>query len=143
MPVTHPFVSAIGDGGDATLVRPSNWNADHAFPDKNVFVENPGSVTLATAGRFTQPLRLTLTSTDRLSNAGTGRLEIIDDAIEPPVLFRRSAGSSTIMTDEFVLDYQRTALYGNSRATLIGSGELIVTDYNYKPTSRLVLAGRG
>ena len=29
MSVTHPFVSTKGDGGDATLVRPSNWNAAH------------------------------------------------------------------------------------------------------------------
>jgi len=28
--ITHPFVSLKGDGGDATLVRPSNWNAAHA-----------------------------------------------------------------------------------------------------------------
>lgn len=27
--ITHPFVSAIPDGADATLVRPSNWNATH------------------------------------------------------------------------------------------------------------------
>ena len=27
--VNHPFVSAKGDGSDATLVRPSNWNASH------------------------------------------------------------------------------------------------------------------
>lgn len=27
--ITHPFVSAKGDGTDATLVRPSNWNANH------------------------------------------------------------------------------------------------------------------
>lgn len=27
--ITHPFISAKGDGGDATLVRPSNWNANH------------------------------------------------------------------------------------------------------------------
>lgn len=27
--ITHPFVSVKGDGGDATLVRPSNWNAAH------------------------------------------------------------------------------------------------------------------
>lgn len=25
--ITHTFVSAKADGGDATLVRPSNWNA--------------------------------------------------------------------------------------------------------------------
>ena len=29
--VTHPFVSAIADGVDATVVRPSNWNADHTI----------------------------------------------------------------------------------------------------------------
>ena len=29
--VTHPFVSAIGDGADTTLVRPSNWNATHSI----------------------------------------------------------------------------------------------------------------
>jgi len=27
--VTHPFVSGVADGGDATLVQPSNWNAGH------------------------------------------------------------------------------------------------------------------
>jgi hypothetical protein len=27
--LTHAFVSAVADGTDATLVRPSNWNADH------------------------------------------------------------------------------------------------------------------
>lgn len=29
--ITHVFVSGIADGGDATLVRPSNWNAAHAL----------------------------------------------------------------------------------------------------------------
>ena len=29
--VTHPFVSAIADGTDASLVRPSNWNATHSI----------------------------------------------------------------------------------------------------------------
>ena len=31
MPITHTFVSAKVDGGDATLVRASNWNADHTI----------------------------------------------------------------------------------------------------------------
>jgi hypothetical protein len=30
MAITHPFVSGIADGADASLVRPSNWNAAHA-----------------------------------------------------------------------------------------------------------------
>ena len=29
MGITHAFVSGKADGGDATLVRPTNWNADH------------------------------------------------------------------------------------------------------------------
>ncbi len=30
MPVKHAFVSAKTDGADATLVRPSDWNASHS-----------------------------------------------------------------------------------------------------------------
>src|SRR4030043_649388 len=30
MPIAHVFVSAKADGPDATLVRPSDWNADHS-----------------------------------------------------------------------------------------------------------------
>lgn len=30
MSITHTFVSGISDGSDATLVRPSNWNAAHS-----------------------------------------------------------------------------------------------------------------
>jgi len=30
MPIKHAFTSAKSDGPDATLVRPSNWNADHS-----------------------------------------------------------------------------------------------------------------
>lgn len=33
MGITHTFVSAKADGGDATLVRPSNWNAVHTIDD--------------------------------------------------------------------------------------------------------------
>lgn len=29
MAVTHAKVSAVADGGDPTLVQPSDWNADH------------------------------------------------------------------------------------------------------------------
>lgn len=31
MPITHAKVSALPDGGDTSLVRPSDWNADHVF----------------------------------------------------------------------------------------------------------------
>src|SRR5690349_8409032 len=29
--VTHPFVSGIANGGDTTLVEPSDWNANHTL----------------------------------------------------------------------------------------------------------------
>ncbi len=29
MPIKHAFTSGVVDGSDATLVRPTNWNADH------------------------------------------------------------------------------------------------------------------
>lgn len=29
MPITHEFVSAVSDGGDTSLVRPSDWNDPH------------------------------------------------------------------------------------------------------------------
>ena len=29
--LTHNFVSAVADGGDTSLVRPSNWNAEHTL----------------------------------------------------------------------------------------------------------------
>lgn len=31
MSIVHSFVSAKSDGADATLVRPSDWNANHTF----------------------------------------------------------------------------------------------------------------
>lgn len=42
MPVTHPFVSAKSDGGDATLVKPSDWNASHT-----VSIKTPAEAPLA------------------------------------------------------------------------------------------------
>jgi microcystin-dependent protein len=46
MQVKHKFASAKGDGGDSTLVRPSNWNADHdvlAAADGVVLGRAPGA----------------------------------------------------------------------------------------------------
>lgn len=42
MPITHPFVSGKSDGGDATLVKPSDWNAGHV-----VSIETPDEAPLA------------------------------------------------------------------------------------------------
>ena len=36
MAVKHDFVSAVADGADATLVRPSNWNAAHTIDNSTI-----------------------------------------------------------------------------------------------------------
>ena len=48
--VSHPFVSAVVDGGDATQIRPSNWNATHTLTG-TVDIANggTGASTAATA----------------------------------------------------------------------------------------------
>ena len=45
MAIKHAFTSGKADGGDATLVQPSNWNADHTIQD---YVDLPDVVTPAT-----------------------------------------------------------------------------------------------
>lgn len=141
MAVTHLFVSGIADGADATLVQPGDWNDAHVFTDKNVYLENPGSVSIITTGRLTQPLRLTLASTDRMTEAGTGRITISDSIYDSGVLRMRSPGSLVIMPDEVLAAYQRHAFYGNSRETIVGNGRTVMFDYT--EGSRISLAGKG
>jgi hypothetical protein len=45
MPIRHAFQSAVADGADATLVRPSNWNADHVLTsfELSVVTASPGA----------------------------------------------------------------------------------------------------
>jgi hypothetical protein len=40
--VTHPFVSLVADGGDTTVVQPTNWNATHSLTG-TVDVANGGT----------------------------------------------------------------------------------------------------
>lgn len=99
--VKHTFVSGKGDGGDASLVRPSNWNAAHEgaveILDRDltqIDVANdaaetsmysfsiPAGVLGATGG-----VRLTL-SGDMLKNAAAG------------VIFRIKLGGTTIFTSD-------------------------------------------
>jgi hypothetical protein len=44
MGIKHPFTSGKADGGDTTLVQPSNWNADHVVEN---YVDLPDVVTPA------------------------------------------------------------------------------------------------
>tara|TARA_R110000868_G_scaffold103000_2_gene283728 strand:- start:1285 stop:2214 length:930 start_codon:yes stop_codon:yes gene_type:complete len=44
MGIKHPFTSGKADGGDTTLVQPSNWNADHVVEN---YIDLPDVVTPA------------------------------------------------------------------------------------------------
>lgn len=50
MPVKHAFTSAKSDGADSTLVRPSNWNADHTI---DTHLDFPAIATPSTPGAST------------------------------------------------------------------------------------------
>lgn len=77
--ITHPFVSGIADGADATVVRPSNWNATHTLTGLGTGVEtalgintgSDGSVVLFNGAGGT-PSGLTLTNATGLPVAGGG-----------------------------------------------------------------------
>ena len=71
MPIKHAFTSAKSDGGDATLVRPSDWNAGHVTPYAT------GTFTVPTGNANLQVARLQLTTTQRMTLAGTARLRIL------------------------------------------------------------------
>lgn len=71
MPVKHAFTSAKSDGADATLVRPSDWNAGHLTPYAT------GTFSVPTGNANIQVGRLELTSTQRMTLEGTARLRIL------------------------------------------------------------------
>jgi hypothetical protein len=65
--VTHPFVSLVADGGDTTVVQPTNWNATHSLTG-TVDVANGGTGASTTAGA---PFALKGVNTDLTSVALT------------------------------------------------------------------------
>jgi hypothetical protein len=65
--IKHAFQSLIGDGVDDTLVRPSNWNADHAITG-TVDIANGGTGASTSAGA---PFALKGANTDLTSVALT------------------------------------------------------------------------
>jgi hypothetical protein len=80
MPITavHPFVSGIADGGDATLVRPSNWNAAHTVTEVLVSSNmTPASVTVADGFNAVIFGSLTLGASTTLTLAGSSRVLIL------------------------------------------------------------------
>lgn len=52
MALKHPFVSGKGDGGDATQVQPSNWNADHTIDADGLVLPAGTTPGAPTTGNF-------------------------------------------------------------------------------------------
>ena len=146
--VLHKFVSAIADGGDATLVRPGNWNDDHTWPH----AYDQGHLTLADGQFEFQFGRLILSSTNRLTMQGAttagarmvlfgwfGLVETtaylrVGSPFRPTVPFR--------IPDGYAYRWMgRLTMYLEVRAVLEGDGEMKLFDDN--SSSRFVLTGRG
>ena len=50
--VTHQFVSNIPDSSETSLLRPSNWNANHTISGLGTGVETALAVNVGSAGAF-------------------------------------------------------------------------------------------
>ncbi len=84
MTVVHAFSSAKADGGDATLVQPSNWNAAHTVTDlvqtiagaaisvTNPWVNGTNSVNAVTQAHYINLSNGAGASTDVVCTADTG-----------------------------------------------------------------------
>ena len=148
--VTHTFVSGIADGGDATLVRPSNWNASHTTvglgPDAYIL----DGLTLADGQFLLQLGRIQLTSTNRLTmqgaTAGTAArvvtfgftdtqvYNIIGFPFRPTQSFRIPPGYANRWMGRLIMsDVVRGILEGDAEAKL----------FDDLGPSRAVLTGRG
>ena len=138
--VKHKFASAIGDGGDATLVRPSNWNDLHVWPN----AVDQGALTLADGQFELQLNRLQVSSTNRLTLQGTARIalfgytdttiyNVVGFPMVPSSPFRVPSGWQYIEQD-------RLTIQREVRAVLEGS--TVISD-DFEARSRIVLAGRG
>jgi hypothetical protein len=107
--VTHTFVSAISDGGDSTLVQPSNWNAAHTLSGFGTGVETALAIAVGSAGApvlfngaLGTPSSGTLTNATGLpvssgiSGLGTGiatALAVNTGSAGAPVLFDGALGT--------------------------------------------------
>jgi hypothetical protein len=91
--------------------------------------------------------RVTITTTDRLTLSGNGRLVVSDlsgganHTHGIPWGDRTAPGSVTLASASFIQQVDRLSLGATDRATLTGTGRVLILTPG-GPTSRLVLAGR-
>jgi hypothetical protein len=117
MGITHSKVSAKSDGGDATLVRPSDWNADHVLTglvggmgQTYLGTNNIGGTWTAMTARRIYAKKITLTATsvitsidvylrpntDNVSNLVAG---VISDSSGPNLLIGAGGYAPTYLSN--------------------------------------------
>lgn len=136
--VKHKFTSAIGDGGDATLVRPSNWNDLHVWPTNTTL----GALTLADGEIVLLPSEVAVTG--EVAVQGTAEVTVFgasDDQVYNVLGNPRSPGAPFRIPDGW--DYKEIdelAVLGTIEGFIQGSGELYVANFN--DSSEIVVSGR-
>lgn len=100
MPIKHAFTSGKADGGDATLVQPSNWNADHSIPD---YIDLPAVAAPAVPGASTlrswcksRAGRMMLSAQDASGQDGTFQNSLFGDYI---IQFQPNTGTTVPLAD--------------------------------------------
>jgi hypothetical protein len=95
MPVKHAFPSPKTDGADATLVRPSNWNADHTIGS----FELTGDITpvqITANQNDYNPSGLSTASVVRLNSSASWNISGLAGGTDGRVLYLYNAGAADI-----------------------------------------------
>ncbi|MBI4822673.1 MAG: hypothetical protein HY805_00355 [Nitrospirae bacterium] len=71
MKVKHAFQSGLTDGSDTAVVRPSNWNADHAITFRGALVGKSGNVSLPASAWSTIAYDTEVYDTDNIHDNAT------------------------------------------------------------------------
>lgn len=129
-------------GGTANFLR-----ADGAFapPPASPTAYDPGTVSIVNDQFLLQDRHLYLSSSNRLTLAGTAEVLLSDFGNCATVILgspKTPSLSFIVPTEYFLEQLFRLALSGQMRASLQGTADLILND-DFKTRSRIVLAGMG
>ena len=127
-------IPAIAESGVTNLVTDLAGKSSIA-----AITDLAASFNVPTTGTYNVLNRIGLSSTRRMTLAGTGRGTIYD--VVPVQTETKIQTSFLIASDVNLNQFKRLSLMGNTRATFLGTSEMVLTEY--KPGGRLVLAGQG
>jgi hypothetical protein len=108
MGITHAKVSAKSDGGDATLVLPSDWNDDHVITGS--YFGGLPSGTLDRSYTFDSTVESWTTTAGTLSSTSS-RLQLTHTS---PAVALEPSGAANVADGEVELEYRTTAMGGSA-----------------------------